>query len=54
MLPIRQPDPDFFSLFNSSSIYKLNKIGDKTPPCLTPFETSKVLEYMLPHLMHNV
>uniref|UniRef100_A0AAX7UXL4 microtubule-severing ATPase n=1 Tax=Astatotilapia calliptera TaxID=8154 RepID=A0AAX7UXL4_ASTCA len=35
---------------DKSSTYKLNKIGDKIPPCLTPLLTPKGAEILLPHL----
>ena len=39
-----------FSLTNASSTYKEKRMGDKTPPCLTPCDTRNILDIELPHL----
>ena len=33
-----------FNLSKSSSMYTLNKMGDNTPPCLTPLETETLVD----------
>jgi hypothetical protein len=39
LFPTQQPYPLDCRLSTSSSKYKLNRIGDRTPPCLTPAST---------------
>ena len=34
-------------------MYRTNILGDKMPPCRTPFDIVKKREVEPPHLMHN-
>ena len=47
--PISPPTPELFNLTLNTYIYVLNSIGDKMPPCLTPFDTRKKQVHVVPH-----
>ena len=46
--------PALFSILLRSSMYTINKYGNKIPPCRTPFETLKNSDVVEPHFIQKV
>ena len=50
--PKWHPIPEERRRFNNSSMYTLKRIGDKMPPCLTPFSVEKNSDLTPFHVVH--